>query len=170
MNLGFTESDNMNQDFYAFCQEPDPLHQNNIFQQLVANSNAETNDFFDASGNVFGGMATTGGFAGLGMGTGLGVGDEHEGIEAGQILQALSAAEEQRTIWKEDIECSGEYWYIYVEWGINYSVYIENTYCTKVHPNRIAFVDPLSKFKSWAQKKGKARGHKSRIDCKKSYL
>jgi hypothetical protein len=98
MNLGFTESDNMNQDFYAFCQEPDPLHQNNIFQQLVANSNAETNDFFDASGNVFGGMATTGGFAGLGMGTGLGVGDEHEGIEAGQILQALSAAEEQRTI------------------------------------------------------------------------
>jgi hypothetical protein len=98
MNLGFTESDNMNQDFYAFCQEPDPLHQNNIFQQLVANSNAETSDFFDASGNVFGGMATTGGFAGLGIGTGLGVGDEHEGIEAGQILQALSAAEEQRTI------------------------------------------------------------------------
>lgn len=98
MNLGFTESDNMNQDFYAFCQEPDPLHQNNIFQQLVANSNAETTDFFDATGDVLSGMATTGGFAGLGMGTGLGVGDEHEGIEAGQILQALSAAEGQRTI------------------------------------------------------------------------
>jgi hypothetical protein len=98
MNLGFTESDNMNQDFYAFCQEPDPLHQNNVFQQLVANSNAETTDFFDASGNVFGGMGMPGaGFGSLGM-RGMGVGDESEGIEAGQILQALSAAEEQRTI------------------------------------------------------------------------
>lgn len=96
MNLGFTESDNMNQDFYAFCQEPDPLHQNNVFQQLVANSNAETTDFFDAGGNVFGRMPLMGGFGGLGMG--VGVGDENEGIEAGQILQALSAAEEQRSI------------------------------------------------------------------------
>jgi hypothetical protein len=97
MNLGFTESDNMNQDFYAFCQEPDPLHQNNVFQQLVANSNAETTDFFDASGNVFGGMGmTAGGFGGLAME--VAVGDETEGIEAGQILQALSAAEEQRAI------------------------------------------------------------------------
>ncbi len=88
----------MNQDFYAFCQEPDPLHQNNVFQQLVANSNAETTDFFDASGNVFGGMSLTGaGFGGLEM-MGVAVGDENEGIEAGQILQALSAAEEQRTI------------------------------------------------------------------------
>jgi hypothetical protein len=96
MNLGFTESDNMNQDFYAFCQEPDPLHQNNVFQQLVANSNAETTDFFDAGGSVFGGMPLAGGFGGLGMG--VGVGDENEGIQAGQILQALSAAEEQRSI------------------------------------------------------------------------
>jgi hypothetical protein len=96
MNLGFTESDNMNQDFYAFCQEPDPLHQNNVFQQLVANSNAETTDFFDGSGNVFGGMGVTHRLGGLGMGAA--VGDENEGIEAGQILQALSAAEEQRMI------------------------------------------------------------------------
>jgi len=95
MNLGFTESDNMNQDFYAFCQEPDPLHQNNVFQQLVANSNAETTDLFDASGNIFGGMGMSGGFVG-GLGMGVAVGDEHEGIEAGQILQALSAAEDQR--------------------------------------------------------------------------
>jgi hypothetical protein len=97
MNLGFTESDNMNQDFYAFCQEPDPLHQNNVFQQLVANSNTETTDFFDASGSAFGGLgAMNSGFGGLDMR--VEVGDEHEGIEAGQILQALSAAEEQRTV------------------------------------------------------------------------
>jgi len=94
MNLGFTESENMNQDFYAFCQEPDPLHQNNVFQQLVANSNAETTDFFDA--NVFGGMTMTSGFGNIGMGVVMG--DENEGIEAGQILQALSAAEEQGAI------------------------------------------------------------------------
>ena len=92
MNLGFTDSDNMNQDFYAFCQEPDPLHQNTVFQQLVANSNAETNDFFD--GSRFGGSMglAPGGFAGVSVG----MADEHEGIEAGQILQALSAAEDQR--------------------------------------------------------------------------
>ncbi|PBP28493.1 C6 transcription factor [Diplocarpon rosae] len=88
VNLGFTDSDNMNQDFYAFCQEPDPLHQNTVFQQLVANSNAETNEFFDES--AFGGAA-------LGMGAlGAVLGSEHEGIEAGQILQALSAAEDHR--------------------------------------------------------------------------
>jgi len=97
MNLGFTESDNMNKDFYAFCQEPDPLQQNNVFQQLVANSNAETTDFFDASGSIFSGMGMPGGFVG-GLGMGVAVGDENEGIEAGQILQALSAAEDQRTI------------------------------------------------------------------------
>jgi hypothetical protein len=90
MNLGFTENDNMDQDFYAFCQEPDPLHPNNVFQQLVANSNAEAIDFFDGSDFNMG----MSGFGGLGMDMGLG--DENEGIEAGQILQALSAAEEQR--------------------------------------------------------------------------
>ncbi|KAK6580732.1 hypothetical protein PZA11_006968 [Diplocarpon coronariae] len=88
VNLGFTGSDNMNQDFHAFCQEPDPLHQNTVFQQLVANSNAETNEFFD--GSAFGGTAL--GFGGFGAV----IGDENEGIEAGQILQALSAAEDQR--------------------------------------------------------------------------
>lgn len=88
MNLGFTDTDNMNQDFYAFCQEPDPLHQNTVFQQLVANSNAETNDFFDGTG--FGGTTGMNGFNAIGMH------DENEGIEAGQILQALSAAEDQR--------------------------------------------------------------------------
>jgi len=74
----------MNQDFYAFCQEPDPLHPNNVFQQLVANSNAEATDFFD--GSAFGGMGI-----GIGSFTEFGFGDETEGIEAGQILQALSA-------------------------------------------------------------------------------
>lgn len=93
MNLGFTDTGNMNQDFYTFCQEPDPLHQNNVFQQLVANSNAENTDLFN--GSAFNGMS-----ADTGMNTcgGLGIGDENEGIEAGQILQALSAAEDRRSV------------------------------------------------------------------------
>jgi hypothetical protein len=86
VNLGFTDRDNMNQDFYAMSREPDPLFPNSVFQQLVANSNAEATDFLD--GSMFGSMGM-GGF-------GMGFGDENEGIEAGQILQALSAAEDQR--------------------------------------------------------------------------
>ncbi|CZR64092.1 related to quinic acid utilization activator [Phialocephala subalpina] len=98
MNLGFTDTGNMNQDFYAFCQEPDPLHQNNVFQQLVANSNAENTDFFDGSGlNGMNGSGMSGG-AGMGAFGGMGIGDENEGIEAGQILQALSAAEDHRSV------------------------------------------------------------------------
>jgi hypothetical protein len=88
LNLGFTDRDKMNQDFYAFCQEPDPLHPNTVFQQLVANSNAEATDFFDGSGL---GMSMTPGAFGTGLT------DEHEGIEAGHILQSLSAAEEDIT-------------------------------------------------------------------------
>lgn len=93
MNLGFTDTGNMNQEFYTFCEEPDPLHQNNVFQQLVANSNAKNTDFFDAS--LLNGMS-----AGTSMNTcsGLGIGDENEGIVAGQILQALSAAEDHRPV------------------------------------------------------------------------
>lgn len=93
MNLGFTDTGNMNQDFYAFCQEPDPLHRNNVFQQLVTNSNAENTDFFDESS--FNGTSS-----GIGMTSfnRIGMGDESEGIEAGQILQALSAAEDQRSV------------------------------------------------------------------------
>lgn len=95
MNLGFTDTGNMNQDFYTFCQEPDPLHQNNVFQQLIANSNADNTDFFD--GSSFNGMN---GGAGMNPFGGLGLGDESEGIEAGQILQALAAAEDQRAVRK----------------------------------------------------------------------
>jgi hypothetical protein len=73
----------MDQDFYAMTREPDPLFANNIFQQLVANSNAETTNFLD--GSIFGGA----------RGFGIGFGDESEGIEAGQILQALSAAQDR---------------------------------------------------------------------------
>ena len=87
MNLGFTDPDNMNQDFYTMSRDPDPLFANNVFQQLVSNSNAETTDFVDRS--VFGGIGLNG------VGT-VRFGDEHEGIEAGQILQSLSAAEDQR--------------------------------------------------------------------------
>ena len=76
----------MNQDFYAMSREPDPLFPNSVFQQLVANSNAEATDVL--GGSMFG-------FMGVG-GFGMAFGDENEGIEAGQILQALSAAEDQR--------------------------------------------------------------------------
>ena len=58
-------------------RDPDPLSQNQVFQQLVAKSNAEATDVFDT--NVFN----------LGMGFGTGFADE--GIEAGQILQSLSS-------------------------------------------------------------------------------
>ena len=88
-NLGFTDQDNMNHAFNTFCQEPDPLHPNNVFQQLVATSNAEAANFFENS--TFGSMASGMGM-GLGSFAGFGFGDEHEGIEAGQILQALSSA------------------------------------------------------------------------------
>lgn len=72
-------------------REPDPLFPNTVFQQLVASSNAEATDLFD--GSMFGlGISTGGGFGGVG----IAFGDESEGIEAGQILQALSAAEDQR--------------------------------------------------------------------------
>ncbi|TAQ87310.1 hypothetical protein B7494_g4346 [Chlorociboria aeruginascens] len=87
VNLGFTNSDNMNQDFYAFCREPDPLSPNNVFQQLLATSNAATAGLLD--GSAFSGLGT----GGLGGKELLELGDENEGIEAGQILQALSAAE-----------------------------------------------------------------------------
>ena len=86
VNLGFTDRDNMNQDFYAMSREPDPLFPNNVFQQLVANSNAEATDLLD--GSMFGTIGV-GGF-------GVGFPDENEGIEAGQILQSLRAAEDQR--------------------------------------------------------------------------
>ena len=82
----------MNQDFYAFCQEPDPLRPNNGFQQLAASSNAEATNFFD--GSAFTGVTNTG--MGVGRFGGMISVDENEGIEAGQILQALSAREDQR--------------------------------------------------------------------------
>jgi len=62
-------------------REPDPLFPNNVFQQLVANSNAESTDFF--GGERLGlGLGAFGGLAFVG---------EDEGIEAGQILQSLSS-------------------------------------------------------------------------------
>jgi len=74
----------MNQDFYAMSQEPDPLFSNSVFQQLVANSSTGGTDLFDGAL-----------FRGIGIDFRIGFGDENEGIEAGQILQALSAAEDQ---------------------------------------------------------------------------
>lgn len=65
-------------------REPDSVYPNTVFQQLLANSNTETSGLL--SGSVFGDTAMQG-FAGFADGS--------EGIEAGQILQALSQAEEQ---------------------------------------------------------------------------
>ncbi|KAI9642613.1 hypothetical protein NHQ30_009418 [Ciborinia camelliae] len=90
VNLGFEDPDNRNQDFYTFCREPDPLYLNDsIFQQLIASSAAESAGM---GAQVFGnpGMSMPG-EAGFGGGKDYGHGDE--GIEAGQILQSLSAAE-----------------------------------------------------------------------------
>ncbi|PQE24323.1 C6 transcription factor protein [Rutstroemia sp. NJR-2017a BVV2] len=93
VNLGFEDPEKRNQDFYAFCREPDPLYSNNtVFQQLLASSNAESSSLFAAQGF---------GNAGLPMasesvlGGGMDYGGD-EGIEAGQILQALSTHKEQR--------------------------------------------------------------------------
>ncbi|KAG4025165.1 hypothetical protein MFRU_064g00020 [Monilinia fructicola] len=94
VNLGFEDPDKRNQDFYTFCREPDPLYSNNsIFQQLLASSAADSSGM---GAQIFGnaGMSMPG-EAGFGGGVEFRHGDE--GIEAGQILQALSAAEEQRT-------------------------------------------------------------------------
>lgn len=106
----------MNQDFYSFCQEPDPLQGNGsrVFEQLVASSELEGVLLFDggglggftARGDLGGGLDSGSGGEGRmgGMsggarigGLAMGDGDESEGIEAGQILQALSAAEEGGT-------------------------------------------------------------------------
>ncbi|APA15924.1 hypothetical protein SS1G_09184 [Sclerotinia sclerotiorum 1980 UF-70] len=93
VNLGFEDPDNRNQDFYTFCREPDPLYSNNsTLQQLLASSAVNQSGI---SAQVFGntGMNMPGD-AGFGRGIDFAHGDE--GIEAGQILQSLSAAEEQR--------------------------------------------------------------------------
>ena len=89
VNLGFTEQDNP-QAFYTICQEPDPLQSNNVFQQLAANSAAETMNYLDNA--AFGGMGMgIPGFEGFGFGDTM-----SEGIEAGQILQALAAGEQSQ--------------------------------------------------------------------------
>jgi hypothetical protein len=94
VNLGFTDQDNMNQAFYTFCREPDPLQPNDVFQQLLATSNAEAANYFDSA--AFGALTPNMGLGITGY-EGFGFGDEHEGIEAGQILQALAAGEHTPT-------------------------------------------------------------------------
>lgn len=86
MNLGFTDPEHMNQDFYAMSRDPEPLYPNTVIQQLLANSGADASGMLDGAG--FGNLSTHG-FGNLGFT------DGHENIEAGQILQALSQAEEQ---------------------------------------------------------------------------
>src|SRR5262249_12907104 len=82
VNLGFTDPDRMNQDFYAMSRDPDPQCPISVFQQLLASSIPETrvsprNSISGANGREH-----------------LRSNDEHEGIEASHILQSLSAAED----------------------------------------------------------------------------
>jgi hypothetical protein len=93
VNLGFEDPEKRNQDFYTFCREPDPLYSNNtIFQQLLARSNAESSSLFAAQGFGNAGMPMASEPV---FGAGIDYGGD-EGIEAGQILQALSTHKEQR--------------------------------------------------------------------------
>ncbi|RDW77232.1 hypothetical protein BP6252_05285 [Coleophoma cylindrospora] len=85
VNLGFTDPEHMNQDFYAMSRDPEPMYPNTVIQQLLANSNTDVSIISDGTG--FGSMSMQS------FGT-LGFTDGHENIEAGQILQALSQAEE----------------------------------------------------------------------------
>lgn len=80
VNLGFTDPDRMNQDFYTMSREPDPQFPSNIFQQLIANTNPEAIPLsVTSTSRIAGNEQTT-------------FNDEHEGIEASHILQSLSAA------------------------------------------------------------------------------
>jgi hypothetical protein len=93
VNLGFEDPEKRNQDFYAFCREPDPLYSNNtVFQQLLASSNAESSSLFAARGFGNAGLPMASDSV---LGGGMDYGGD-EGIEAGQILQALSTHKEQR--------------------------------------------------------------------------
>ena len=83
LNLGFTDPDNMNQDFYAFCREPDPLYSNNLVQQLLSSSTSNT-------GTGIGGAQLAGG-GNFSLGE-TGIEFENPHVEASHILQALSTA------------------------------------------------------------------------------
>ncbi|KAI9744254.1 MAG: hypothetical protein M1818_002406 [Claussenomyces sp. TS43310] len=71
LNLGFTDPAHMDQDFYEFCREPDPLYSSTLVQQLLSNSSVEPKVIDD---------------------TLFGLTDQH--VEASQILQALSVPRE----------------------------------------------------------------------------
>jgi hypothetical protein len=75
----------MNQDFYTMSREPDPQFSNNLFQQLMANSNPEA--------KIFPGHSASG-IAGRDQ---MNFNEESEGIEASHILQSLSTAEDMAT-------------------------------------------------------------------------
>jgi hypothetical protein len=66
----------MNQDFYAFCREPDPLYSNNLVQQLLSSSSTAA------------GVPSSSGDFGE---TGISFSNPH--VEASHILQALSTAQ-----------------------------------------------------------------------------
>jgi hypothetical protein len=82
VNLGFTDPDRMNQDFYAMSRDPDPQYPNSIFQQLISSSIPETR------------ISQRNSTSGRTRGEQTRFDDEHEGIEASHILQSLSAAED----------------------------------------------------------------------------
>jgi hypothetical protein len=65
----------MNQDFYAFCREPDPIYSNNLVHQLLSSTSNTA------------GPQLTGDFGETGIGF------ENPHVEASHILQALSTAQ-----------------------------------------------------------------------------
>lgn len=99
LNLGFTDPTSMNQDFYAFCREPDPLYPNGLVQQLLSSNmnlgnmgsfeHNATNNGSTANGSITGpAMALPNSFARME--------DDFSSphVEASQILQRLAAGQE----------------------------------------------------------------------------
>ena len=69
----------MNQDFYAYVREPDPLYSNNLVQQLLSNSTTTRGGAFGENGISF----------------------ANPHVEASQILQALSTGQSQSATWEK---------------------------------------------------------------------
>jgi hypothetical protein len=73
-NLGFTDPDRMNQDFYSFFNEPNPAYSNGVVHHLMTTS--------EPQGNVsFGSLRD----------------HSNPHVEASQILQALSSKDNPQT-------------------------------------------------------------------------
>lgn len=87
LNLGFTDPSTMNQDFYAFARDPDPLYPNDLVQQLLSSSNINVDP---AAGDMS--------HRGMHRANSFGMNNSmpqytNPHVEASQILQALATAQ-----------------------------------------------------------------------------